>query len=331
MELDWIRSRKNNEKTVSWPMKWLARGTGNFLFRLFRFLILAGVSYLMIYPVLNFLTISLSDPMTLYSGNNGWLPRDPTYANFTGVLKYFKYFDHLKITLAIAGISTLLSLITCPLVGYGLARFRFRGNHLIFAMVILTIIVPVQTAQIPLYVTYQSFDFLGLGTLIGKITGEPLSVNLLNTGWVFYLPALFGMGLRSGVYIFLFRQAFMGMPKDLEDAGKVDGCSRFGIFLRIFVPNVKPVFVTEFLLSMISYWNDTTVSGMFMTLPDKAPLMIYVELITLLQNTDLTIESMEALAQQHAAILLTVAPLMILFLICQKFFIESMDRSGIKG
>ncbi|MBO5197662.1 MAG: carbohydrate ABC transporter permease [Lachnospiraceae bacterium] len=329
MELECMRNRKNMDGLV---LKRAAGKTGTLFFKVFRLLLLAGVGYLVIYPLITYLSIALSEPNDLYEELTGWMPQDPTFLNFKGLFGYFKYWDHLWITVSIAGVSTLLTLITCPLVGYGLARYRFKGNNIVFAMVILSIIVPIQTAQIPMYLDYQEFDFFGIGRLIGLFTGKPLTANLLNSYWVYYIPALFGVGLRSGLYIFLFRQYFMGMPRDLEDAGKVDGCSKFGVYLRIFVPNVKPVFVTEFLLSMIYYWNDTTYSRMFITLPDRQPLALYVETMDLFLNMMKdSIEAMEARTQLFAARLLVVLPLMILFIVCQKFFIESMDRSGIKG
>lgn len=307
------------------------RSAGKAFFWIFRLLILVGISYVVLYPLLTYLSIAMSEPVDLYGDILGWMPKNPTFLNFKALFRYFHYWDHLVITVKIAAFSTALTMLVCPLAGYGLARYRFKGNGIVFAMVILTIVVPIQTAQMPMYLDYQSFDFAGLGKIVGLFTGKPFSVNLLNTNWVYYIPALFGIGLRSGLYIFLFRQFFKGMPMDLEDAGKVDGCSRFGIYLRIFVPNIKPVFVTVFLLSMIYYWNDTTYSRMFITLPDRTPLALYVELMDLFLNTDYSIEAMEARTQMYAARLSVVVPLLALFILCQKFFIENMDRSGIKG
>ncbi|MBO4947082.1 MAG: carbohydrate ABC transporter permease [Lachnospiraceae bacterium] len=332
MELEWRQTVK--EKAAKVPVKQVSRVSAGLFFKVCRYLLLLGVSYLMLYPVLNNIVYTFSNPYDLLDGNVVWIPRNPTFMNIVNVLDYFKYVDHLKVTLSASVISTGLSLIVCPMIGYGLARYRFKGNGLVFALVILTIIVPVQTAQVPLYLEYQAFDFFGIGTLIGKITGKPLTVNLLNTNWVYWLPAMFGVGLRSGVYIFLFRQYFKGMPKDLEDAGKVDGCTRFGVYLRLILPNVKPVFVTVFLLSMIFYWNDTVISGMLITSTDELPLATYVDMLINLGGGAYTTglrHELETMAEGRAAMLLVVAPLMILFIVCQKFFVESMDRSGIKG
>ena len=329
MELEWIQTVR--KKAVKIPVNKIAQEGGKLIFKVCRYLLLAGISYLMIYPVMTMLSTALSRPIDLYNESTVWIPKNPTFTNFTSALRYFDYAHHLGITVSISTISTALQMLVCPLVGYGLARYRFKGNGLVFAMVIMTIIVPIQTAQIPMYLDYQAFDFFGIGRLIGLITGEPLTVNLLNTNWVYYIPAAFGVGLRSGLYIFLFRQYFKGMPKDLEDAGKVDGCSRFGIYLRIIIPNAKPVFVTEFLLSMIFYWNDTVISNMLLNTVNVQPLMPYTRRLMELQNTVDQLEEMRSRAEGMACLFMTVAPLMILFIVCQKFFIECMDRSGIKG
>ena len=333
MELELKQSVR--EKAAKIPVRKVAGAGGTVFFKIFRLLFLAGISYLMLYPVLTMLSVALSDPMTLMGDETVWIPRNATFKNFTNVLDYFEYWDHAKITIQKSVISTAITLLVCPLVGYGLARHRFPGNGLIFGMVILTIVVPIQVAQVPMYLEYQSFDFFGIGTLIGTVTGKPLTVDLLDTNWIFYLPAMFGMGLYSGLYIFLFRQFFKGMPKDLEDAGRVDGCSRLGIYAKIILPNVKPVFVTVLLLSMINYWNETLISNMLIVDANKQPLMVYAEQISRILHSQSSslghINSLESKAQSMAAVLMVSGPLMLLFLVCQKFFVESMDRSGIKG
>ncbi|MBO5197879.1 MAG: carbohydrate ABC transporter permease [Lachnospiraceae bacterium] len=301
-------------------------------YKIFRLFVLIGISYVVLYPILTMILQSITLPTDLFSSSRVWIPDNPTFTNFTHCLKYFKYGEHVWITVQIAAISTLCQVAVSSLVGYGLARYRFKGNTLVFMMVILTIIVPVQTAQIPMYVDYQKFDFFGIGKVIGWFTGTPLTVNLLNTKWVYYIPAMLGVGINSGLYIFLFRQFFKGMPKDLEDAGRVDGCNALQVYLRIMVPNTKPVFVTVALLSAIFYWNDSVISGMFLNITENMPIMLYTEFIMDPSYTGYTGVTPEQFkAETYVALLLAVAPLMILYIICQKFFTECMDRSGIKG
>lgn len=312
---------------------------GRVFYRIFRLVILLGISYLVLYPIMTMVLQSITLPEDLYNQSRIWIPDHATFTNFVKMRTYFQYKEHLWITVRICVVSTFFQLLTCSLAGYGLARYRFKGNSLVFVMVILTIIVPIQTAQIPMYVNYQDFDFLGIGKLAGLVTGRELTVNLLETNWVYYVPAMFGSGLKSGLYIFLFRQFFKGMPMDLEDAGRVDGCNALQVYTRIMVPNTKPVFVTVALLSVVYYWNDSMISKMFINNVDNMPLMLYTE--TILTPSVLgAVQGGKIMAgmdgaryrvEMYAGLLLVVAPLMVLYIICQKFFTECMDRSGIKG
>ena len=300
------------------------------LFKIFRYALLIGVSYVAVYPVLRFLSTSLTFVDDYMGGNVEWIPNNPTLQNYFATSRYFHYWEYAGLTVQIALGSTIIQMIICSLVGYGLARYPFKGNMIVFFCVIATIIVPLQTVQIPLYVYYRHFDFMGIGSLIGLFTGKPVTVNILNTIWTYIVPALFGVGLNSGLFIFLFRQFFKGMPTDLEDAGRVDGCNSFMVYVRIMVPNVTPVFATVGLLSTIYYWNDYVLAEMFMGSSVNAPMMLAIS------RLDALIFALnEGIAEytlgKHAILLMATAPLMLVFLFCQKFFVECMDRSGIKG
>ena len=302
------------------------------LMKLFRYALLIGVSYVAIYPLLKCISMALLPAEEYLGGNAGWIPENPTLVNFQNFKVYFDYWKHAIATAIYTVVSTAIQLVITSLVGYGLGRFKFKGNILVFFCVIATIVVPIQTIQIPVYMYFRYFDFFGLGKLVGLITGKDLMVNLLNTNWSYYVPALFGVGLNSGLYIFLFRQYFKGMPRDLEDAARVDGCNPLGVYLRIMVPNIKPVFVTVALLSAINYWNDYTLSDMFMNAAETPPIMVGVSrILANVYRLGEDVESASLIVQQNATMLVAVAPLVILFLICQKFFVECMDRSGVKG
>ena len=305
---------------------------GSLLVKIFRYALLIGVSYVAIYPLLKCLSMSLLSGYEYAGGNYGWIPENPTLLNYVNFKVYFNYWRHAKATMIYTLVSTAIQLLIASLVGYGLGRYKFKGNIVVFFCVVATIIVPFQTIQIPLYASFRYFDFFGIGKLVGLFTGTDLTVSVLNTNWTYYIPALFGVGLNSGLFIFLFRQYFRGMPTDLEDAARVDGCRPLGVYIRIMLPNIKPVLVTVALLSCIYYWNDYKLSSMFMAAAETQPIMVGVANILanvyLLHNDVL---AANLIVQQNATMICAVAPLVILFLICQRFFIECMDRSGIKG
>ncbi len=313
-------------------MRIFGQQTAGWLYKAFRLYLLLGISYVVLYPILSMLLQSFSVSEDLYSSTHVWIPKNPTFNNYVRVMGFFKYFDHMWITLQIVVICTVCQLIVCSLVGYGLARYKFKGNGILFSIVIMSIIVPMQTAQIPMYLDYQNFNFFGLGSIAGLMTGKDYTANLINTKWVYYIPAMFGVGLNSGLFIFLFRQFFKGLPHDLEDAARVDGCGALSTFLRVMVPNTIPVFVTVGLLSTIFYWNDTTIGRMFMSSSGKQTLMLYVEESRNMGDAwRRSTSASEFQTETYVHLLLTVAPLVIVYIICQKFFTECMDRSGIKG
>ena len=273
----------------------------------------------------------------LYTEESGFLPSRATFENFKnsmfGERAYFDFLKYTKNTATLALLSTALQLFSCSLVGYGLGRYKFKGNAVVYACVLFTIILPVQTSIIPLFYEYRWFDFFGIGKIIGLFTGETFTVSILKNYMSFYVPALFGVGLNSGIYIFLFRQFFASMPRDLEEAARIDGCNPVTIYLRIMIPNIKPVIVTVALLSVIYYWNDSLLTGVFV-LPNSNAETLMVALKDLVTQKGLGYEQLDTMrrqAEQYAIILTTITPLMIFFLIGQKFFVECMDRSGSKG
>lgn len=302
----------------------------SFGYNIFRYLLLLGVSYVAIFPIIKMVSAALTTAEDYYAGASEYIPPVPTFQNFVNVQSYFHFMDCIKVTLIVTISCTLLSVFICSLVGYGLGRYKFKGSNVVYAAVLFTIIMPIQTAQIPLTYYYRWFDFFSIGKLIGLFTGTDLTVNLLPNLGRLLVPALFGVGLKAGIFIFLFRQFFAGMPKDLEEAAKLDGCSPFKIYWKVMIPNIIPVLVTVLLLSVIYYWNDTLVTGMS-NLNIGSTLMLEVEkLITLRQGSD-EISAMTMQVEYYSILFLAVLPLIVAFIFGQKFFVECMDRSGSKG
>lgn len=304
-------------------------GKFHIFFVIFRYFVLIGIAYLMLFPLFQMLANALSNWTDIKEGTTVYIPKNPTFMNFKEALVVFRYKDSALYTAQFTILATVCQLFSTSLAGYALARYKFKGSGLLFACVILTIIVPLQTAQIPMFLEYQHFDFFGIGRLIGLFTGEPVTVNLLNSIWVYVLPAALGVGLSSGLYIFLFRQMFRTIPKSLDEAAKVDGCGKWGILSRIMLPNAVPVYVTVTLISFINYWNDTIIGTMFNSQTALKPLMVYIKqnILTAFSSVD---EAMQKV-QTCAVYFLAVAPLLLLFIVCQKFFVDCMDRSGVKG
>lgn len=207
-----------------------------------------------------------------------------------------------------------------------------------FGLVIMTIIVPSQTILISLYGTYRNFSLFGildvynwLGGMIGGESFSPVYLSLLNNNLVFYLPALFGMGIRSGLYIFIYRQFFRGLPKELEEAAWIDGCGKFRTFWRVMLPNATAVFVTVFLFSLVWYWNDYFNSSMFINnVPTISTMLAGLKSSGLAEVAESS-DPLQTSTYVQAGALLSILPMLILYMIFQRQFTESIERSGIVG
>ena len=162
------------------------------LYNLFRYAFLIGISYMALFPVLRLLFTSFTHPNEILGGGTQFLPNDPTFGNYKYALSYFDYTKHALITLYVSGLSTILQCAICSIVGYGLGRYKFKGKAIVFGAMLFTIVMPLQTIQIPLYNTLKWFDFFGIGKIIGLFTGKTASINLLNNYMNFFIPALFG-------------------------------------------------------------------------------------------------------------------------------------------
>ena len=303
---------------------------GNFLYKLFRYALLLGVSYLAIFPIIKMLSMSLSEAESYYMGGANYIPTIPTFENFVNSQSYFNFFKHAKVTLMMTIPSTILSVFVCSLVGYAIGRYKFKGRNLVYACVLFTVIMPIQTVQLPLTHYYRWFDLFGIGQIIGLFTGETFTVNILHSMLRFYIPAALGVGLRAGIFIFLFQSFFAGLPKDLEEAAKIDGCSPFKIYWKVMIPNIIPVIVTVALLSVIYYWNDSLVVDMA-TLDAGSALMPQIESLVDLKIGAGHITVMERTVEYYAILMTAITPLIVVFIFGQKFFVECMDRSGSKG
>ena len=223
-----------------------ARGA---VYSLCRAVILAGLSFVLLYPILYIFSMAFRPSDQVLDPLVVWIPQSFTMANIRQAFSGMQYMESLWQSVRISLVSSLLSVAVYSLVGYGFARFSFRLKKLCFAILIFTIILPPQALLIPQYLENSYFDFFFIGRLVGLFTGTPLTVNILDSVWAFYLPAICGFGVRSGILIFIFIQFYRGLPKELEDAAYIDGCGPLRTFLRIMLPNDLPALITVLLFS----------------------------------------------------------------------------------
>ena len=322
-----------DEQTRARAVKKLS-GVGSIGWKVFRFFLLCGLCFVLLYPLLYMLSISFRSMKDIYDPSVIWVSKHWTLDNFKEVIEVMDYKRALLTSLEINVVSSLIQVVICAVVGYGFARFEFKCKGLLFALVVLTVIVPPQLISTPLYIYFKGFDFFGIGSLVGLITGTPLTKNLLNTSWVFFLPAIFGQGIKSGLFIFIFRQFFGGMPRELEDAAQIDGCSFFGCFWRIMIPNVRSGMLVVVVLSLVWYWNDYFLGSMFIS-NHRTVMMELVNLPSGLRMfggyESAATDPLKIITHMQAGSLLAIAPVLGFYILIQRFFIQGVERSGIVG
>ena len=214
--------------------------------------------------------------------------------------------------------------MSCTLVAYGLARFRFFGRNLVFGLSIFTLIIPPQAILLPLYLKFRFFNPFEIFKLGGTLTGIPLT----DTPIPFLLMALFAVGFKNGLYIFLLRQHFRNMPAVLEEASYIDGSGMFRTFTQIMLPGAVPLLVTVFLFSFVWMWNDyyyTTI------LAPGLPTLNMKLLGMSVGDIGLILGEMGTSVLQSPRFILLITPLVVLYLLLQKSFTESIVKSGIVG
>ncbi len=297
-------------------------------------LILIGLSYIILYPLIYSLSQAVRSVNDMYDTTIIYIPKHFTLENFKDAWEVLKFPEILKNTVNIALWPTILQVCSCALAGYGFARFKFRGKGVLFFLVLLTIIVPPSTIMVPMYTSFRQFDPLYVATAMHSFgwIHEPY-LDLTDSLWSFILPALFASGLKSGLFIFVYRQFFSGFPKELEEAAYIDGCGAMKTFLRILVPNAGPAFVTVFLFCFVWYWNDYYTVPMFMpnieTLPSALGNM-HANMIGY-GGAYRGADALSLYPILRAGIILYISPLLIMFIILQRKFTESIARSGIVG
>lgn len=294
---------------------------------------IACLAFILLYPVMYMITISIRPSSELFNPLSVWIPRKLTLDNYRETMKTMDYGKALINSFAVCVVSAAISVVSCMLAGYGFGRCKVPCSKLLFGFVILSIMVPPQVIILPQYLQLYSFDFFGVGSLIGLITGKPLTVNLLDTAWSFYVPALFCHGIRNGLYIYIFRQFFMGMPKELEESAYIDGAGAFRAFFSCVLPNAVPAMVTVTLFSAVWYWNDYYFSTMFLSTKfTVSSARLQLKSMLSVKYSFLAIsDPYTVLCQVQAGCILLIGPLIVMYLLLQKYFVESIERTGLVG
>lgn len=293
-----------------------------FIWSFMRVIWILGIAYIIIFPILSKVSSSLMTEADLYDKTVKWIPRHFTFENYKLVWQHMKYPSAFLNSFLLSITVGILQLLSCTLIGYGLARFKFRGRGLLFGIVIFMLIVPPQVIMIPLYLNFRYFNLFGLIPDGG--------INLLNSYWPFILTSLTGTGIKNGLFIFIMRQYFRGMPTELEEAAYVDGAGSIRTFFSIMAPGAVPAMLIVFLFSFVWQWNDNYFISIFMS---NANLLAnnLSNLVMNITSGELEITRQYLSLLNNTGSLLFIAPVLLIYAFLQRYFIESIERSGLVG
>ena len=333
---------KKQTKLNKWKKFWarnkasegylLKKASKDYAYRLCRILMMFGLCFLILQPILNKISVSFMAEEDLYNAMVINIPEHFTAENYQLAAQFMGYAEALKNTFLISLTIAILQVSMCTLVGYGFARFNFPFKKFWFACVILIIVVPPQTIATPLHLHFRFFDVFGI---IEAIKGEAL--NLRGSVLPYYLMSAGCMGLKNGLYIYLLRQFFRNQPIELEEAAYVDGCGTLRTFFKIMLPDAKPILTSCFLFAFVWQWTDGFYSKMF--LGNTSLLSIQLSRIAPMLNayiqTQLQNQAGASVAYTSCitatGTLMVIVPLLVLYLFAQKGFVESLANTGIKG
>ena len=310
------------------------------LVAIFRFVLMLGVSFVIIHPFIARIAGSFMSQEDVIDSTVSIIPKNFTLQIYKALIVENNYFTAFFNTLLLSLICAVIQTFIACVVGYGLAKFKFRGNGAVMIMVVLTMIIPHRTLKMSMLEHFSFFDILTINSLgytgpLGLIkelfTGDP-RIELFNTYWPLVILSVCGLAFKNGLYIYLMRQFFKGVPDELEESAYVDGSGVFRTFFQIILPLSVPMLITVFLFSFSWQWTDEfyttlffdSVSGLYL-MPDVY-LNVPGSLVTgysgqVLYNS----------VVKNTAGLLIIAPLVIMYLFCQKYLVQGIERSGLVG
>ena len=325
----WERNRKSGGYL-------LKKKIGQWLFSLGRGILIFGLCFLILQPLLQKLCVSFMSEMDLYDNTITSVPRHFSTISYSNAWRQFKGITTFLRSLWLAVRVAFLQVLSCTLVGYGFARFKFPFKKFLFGCVILMLIVPPTTIITPLYLYFGNFDIFGI---IGSITGTHKGLNLQGLAVPYLLMCATCAGYKAGLYIYMMRQHFRNEPKELEEAAYVDGCGRLRTFFQILLPGARPMMVSVFLFAFVWQWTDQIYTRV--SFPTAKWDLVSTKLLNIGNLFDgenkarfgMGYVTPAAYMNQVMATgtLMALVPLLVIYVVAQRSFVESISQSGIKG
>ena len=348
---------------------------------IFRMVLLIGISYIVIYPFISKIAGSFMAPEDFVDVTVRLIPKHFSLDIYRAIIEELNYWSAFRNTFILSFSCAIIQTLICALIGYGFAKFKFRGRNIVFLLVILTMIVPHQTLQLSMFMRFRYFDVLGIvrflkgggievfghniknigpgvASFFEKINILPDEIklfpyteyvrgnarqafkvtlavtadgiNLINTYVPMVLLSLGGLAFKNGLYIFLLRQFFRGIPDELEESAYMDGSGTFRTFVQIILPLSIPMLITVFLFSFCWQWTDDFYTNLFFVTSDTNLLVKLINTIpTSLRQDGFAGQDLYNTAIRNTCGLMIIAPLVVLYAFCQRFLVQGIEQSGL--
>ena len=354
------------------------------VFWIFRLVLMVGISYIVLYPFLTKFMGSIMAPEDFVDVTVMLLPKNVTLDIYRAIVLELDYWGAFANTFTLSFSTAIIQTFICCLIGYGFAKFKFRGRNLLFMLVMFTMIVPHQTLYYSMFLKFRYFDIFGIVKLLKgggielfghnimelgeKIGGEfgakfveffenldvlpdsikwgefttaknitkykinmevtAAGINLHNTYLPMILLSVGGLAFKNGLYIFLLRQFFRGVPDELEESAYMDGSGTLRTFIQIILPLSIPMMITVFLFAFCWQWTDDFYTNMFFSSSEINMLPKFVAIPPSL-STQYAGTELYNTAIRNTCGLMIIAPLVILYVFCQNFLVQGIEHSGI--
>ena len=303
-----------------------------------RYILLIGIAYIVLFPFFSKISASVMSYKDFNDSMVRLIPKNFSLDIYKATFVEREYMRAFGNTFMLSFSTAIIQTFICSFIAYGFAKFKFKGNKLLFALVILTMIIPHRTLATAMKSKFAGFDVLGILKILNAIAPNVFKtggIDLLDSYWPFMILSFCGLAFKNGLYIFLLRQFFMGVPDELEESAYIDGSGVFRTFFTIILPISIPMMITVFLFAFSWQWTDIFYASSTMFFPDSAtaPYMLTTKigfdvpnsLVGLVPNNTVKWET----AVKSTGGLMIIAPLVIMYLFCQKYLVQGIERSGL--
>ena len=301
-----------------------------------KFILMLGVSYVILFPFFSKIAGSFMGKLDVVDPTVSLIPKHFTLDIYKYIIIDNSYFKAFFNTLLLSLLCALIQTFVACLIGYGLAKFKFKGNKWVMIGVIITMLIPHNTLKVSMMYRFTNFDIFGIRMFgDGILTSLFGQIDLNNTMAPYIILSLGGLAFKNGLYIYMMRQFFKGVPDELEESAYVDGSNTFRTFLQIILPLSIPMMITIFIFSFSWQWTDQFYAGLFSAGSAEDYLWTMVNVVqdpvTPLIDTAFAGNSLYMSLVTDTAGIMVIIPLVIMYLFCQKYIVQGIERSGITG